>query len=180
MKSFKRKTKREIAFERRRLYKAECVLKEASEEMTLAQCQRYVRQVMDSEFVKSRFEFCSVVDENFDPVVDLRCKVRVKDGRGRKNVAWASYDWYGDGRATISLPKWARNQFVILHEISHHLHPVDLSDLDNWDHFDHDGRFAYILLQLVKEEMGRASYNKLRDSFREHEVRVQRFHPKIS
>lgn len=63
--------------------------------------------------------------------------VKVKDGRGRQS-ACAYYD-----RRTISLPRWARTEYVIIHEVAH----LPIPD-------KHGPMFCALYLRLVREIMG--------------------------
>ena len=126
-----------------RLYSAEGVLKEDSEDLTLKECRKYVKDILSSEYVR--------VNCNF------RTLIRVGDGRGWV-MARATFD--DNDEPIIQLPRWARNKYVILHEIAHHL----VMRVDE-DEIGHGPLFASVLLDLVRIDLGRQAYYKLKLAF---------------
>jgi putative metallohydrolase (TIGR04338 family) len=85
--------------------------------------------------------------------------IHVKDGRGLRNAY--AYDW-----GTIALPKWARHEVVILHELSH-----TLVNFDNYNNVPSHGReFASMFLKLVKRYMGKQSHDELKRAFKTNHV----------
>lgn len=79
----------------------------------------------------------------------------LKDGRG------TSHAW-GSTTGTINLPRWARHEGVILHEIAHVVTIVRPA---------HGWAFAHNFLLLVKHFMGDDEWRKLRAAFKEKRVR---------
>lgn len=73
----------------------------------------------------------------------------------------------GDGR--ITLPPWARNEVIILHEMAHSLIPADAA----W----HGPEFASILLFLVERVLGKDAKAMLLAEFRTR--RVRRWSPAV-
>jgi hypothetical protein len=67
-------------------------------------------------------------------------RVKVKDGRGRRNACA-----FARGYPTIALPKWARNEVVICHEVAHLLHRFDDTP---W----HGARFMRSYIELLDLE----------------------------
>ena len=84
---------------------------------SVADCQRYVDRIVGSDWWSSRSA--------------IR-RVPVDDGRGRRG-AWARWD------GKIVLPRWARTESTILHELAHHLAGLDANHGPKW-------RAAYVAL----------------------------------
>lgn len=89
--------------QRQRVYDAENALPSNGREYpTVADCKRRVNQIVNSAWWKKRTH-------------KRRRLVSVHDGRGHRRAVS-----YG---GTIALPKWARNDRVILHELAHEACP---------------------------------------------------------
>ena len=86
------------------------------------------------------------------------------DKKGRE-VSWKKV---GVGVATIRLPLWARNKFIILHEVAHHLHSQDAKFVD--DKWRHDGEFASIYLDLLQAFGMRDEYAELSAAYLKNKV----------
>ena len=129
-----------------RLYQAESLseLKHYGKPLTLKQCQKFTDKVLARKYVKDTYGSIS--------------SVIVLDGRGRRK-ACATFQY---GRRVIKLPKWARTEFVILHELAHHLTNLD----------GHKAEFASCLLDLVRHFMGKESADKLQGAFHFKGVKV--------
>jgi putative metallohydrolase (TIGR04338 family) len=132
--------------QRSKVYKAEGVIHypaKGKRYESMSEVTAYVERVCDSKFWKKLNGYY----------------VKVEDGRGRR-TACAS-DW-----GTINLPKWARQDSVILHELAH--------TLVNFDYHNpvpsHGKEFAKMYLILVKRFMGKEAHDTLRDSFKKHNV----------
>jgi len=133
-----------------KLYSAEAIaFKKNSEDMTIAQCQKFVSKVMNRSYVKSNYEW-------------LHKDIKVLDGRGRQTACAT----YRDGHYVICLPKWARNEFVILHEIAHHLTKAERK-------YAHDSYFATCLLNLVRNVLGREDALTLQAAYNFKGVKVR-------
>jgi putative metallohydrolase (TIGR04338 family) len=92
-----------------------------------------------------------------------RCRlgrVGVRDGRGRSN-ACAYYDH-------IRLPRWARTDGVVLHEVAH----VLISQTLGGQVAPHGREFTGAYLALVRRFIGAERYQAQRDRFRERRVKV--------
>jgi len=128
-----------------RVYDAEsaCGIKQSWEKFTMKQAQAYVDKVLKRKYIREKYGIYSI---------------RVLDGRGRRK---AGATWR-DGRV-ILLPKWARNEFVILHEIAHHLDKSGVS---------HGANFATIELDLVRNMMGKEWAEKLQGGFALRGVKI--------
>lgn len=64
------------------------------------------------------------------------------------------------GGTTICLPPWAREEWTILHEVAHCLTPSSAAA--------HGPEFVAAYLTLVRQQMGKAAYDLLRESLRTH------------
>ena len=86
--------------------------------------------------------------------------VEVKDGRGRRSaVAWHN---------VIAIPRWARNERTVLHELAH----VLAYDADP----PHGPQYAAAYLALVDRFMGPEAGRALREAYAKHRVKW-RGHP---
>ncbi len=135
--------------QRSRLYDAERALRGGRRFVTVEECQAYVDGVLASEWWRSRF-----------PRVRA---IRVTDGRGRRH-AGAFVE-----SARIALPKWARTERVLLHEIAHHAAPRAAAA--------HGPEFARIYVELVREFRGEKPARRLLAALHAHRVRVEPAHP---
>ena len=84
--------------------------------------------------------------------------VNVKSGKGARG-----------GISGISLGKWARCEAVILHELAHNLVPRTCLDAAA-----HGPEFAGVFHYLVQQVMGKEEASKLKASFKENKVRMNR------
>lgn len=104
---------------------------------------KYVSHICDSQFWKK---------------LNGALDIDIKDGRGRrKPCAFNSH--------TIALPKWGRQEAVILHELTH-----TLVNFNGHDVAHHGKEFAKMYLNLVRHYMGRESYLDLKASFKKYHV----------
>lgn len=113
--------------------------------LTLKECQKFADKVVARKYVKDTYGSSS--------------SILVLDGRGRRK-ACASFQY---GRRVIKLPKWARTEFVILHEIAHHL-----VGLEN----GHRPAFASCLLDLVRHFLGKEAADGLQVGYHLKGVKV--------
>jgi putative metallohydrolase (TIGR04338 family) len=98
--------KRERDSQRQRLYKAELVLRPISRRFkTMGETQGYVMAVWTDPNVRALFDALHTSRANWGS------PPKIKDGRGRKHA--------GGCAEYITLPKWARTEYVILHELAH-------------------------------------------------------------
>lgn len=77
---------------------------------------------------------------------------------------------YGHRRATadaangvLQMPKWARSELVLLHEVAHCLTPATVAS--------HGPEYAGVLLALARRGMGPATAQRLEDAFASERVR---------
>ena len=83
--------------------------------------------------------------------------LRIHDGRGHRNAK--------GGRTRLTLPRWARTEAVILHELAHASQP--------WPSSSHGREFCRAYLRLVKELLGKEHHAVYRSEFRKHGVKLQ-------
>jgi putative metallohydrolase (TIGR04338 family) len=135
--------------QRSRLYKAETALINIAKPLyEVRDVEKYVKRVLARQSILRRYP-------RTNP------NVRVKDGRGtRRALAYGSH--------TISLPLWARNEAVVLHELAH---TIAVRHYYREKIAGHGWQFAAILLDLVRAMMGKEAHDLLRASFKEHKVR---------
>lgn len=88
-------------------------------------------------------------------------RIRVGPGRGyRRATAISGYN-------KIEMPRWARCEHVVLHEVAHLF-----TDRQYGVHVaSHGWQFAGILVQLVEHQLGEEAATALKASFAEHRVR---------
>ena len=134
-----------------RVYKAENYIGnilEKKEEWTLDQCQKYVDKLLKKKRIQDNYPWAK------------NHKIFVTCGNRGQRMAYATYTHRGP---TIKLPPWARNQYVVLHEVAHHF------DIES----GHTDTFATILLDLVRREMGKDKAEALQASYHLHGVKIQ-------
>lgn len=86
--------------------------------------------------------------------------VRVGDGRRCRAAS--------GGPSKIVIPRWARTQWVVLHELAHTLH------LRNHPREAfHGWRFCSIYLQIVRAFIGKAAHDSLKQQFKELGVKYR-------
>jgi putative metallohydrolase (TIGR04338 family) len=130
-----------------KVYAAEALsgIKQHRETLTLKQCQVFTNKVISRKYVKDNYGSVS--------------SILVLDGRGRRKACATYYC----GQKAIKLPKWARNEFVILHEVAHHLTKLN----------GHKSEFASCLLDLVRHFIGRDAADSLQAAYHLKGVKIQ-------
>jgi hypothetical protein len=116
-----------------------------SECMSLDECESFINSLTSSDYY-IRFKGFK--------------NIKVKSGRGERSPAYYHYDI-----KTISLPKWARNPVVVIHETIHALVHKTVGD-----YAGHHASFCTHYLNLLNYFMGEDSANKLKDSFIKNKV----------
>jgi putative metallohydrolase (TIGR04338 family) len=135
-----------------KLYKAEKVLEEISMRLeTIPEIEVYLIKVLRSAPIQRRYGDY------------LQGSIKIRDGRGAR-IARGCNDW-------IKLPKWARTEYVVLHEIAHTITARRHSALVA----AHGREYAAIYLDLVWFGMGVEAHDKLKASFKATRVK---FRPK--
>jgi putative metallohydrolase (TIGR04338 family) len=130
---------------------------------TVAECQQYVDCVTSSD------TWTKVLGvETYDPVT-------VRDGRGsRSPTAFVEDDF-------ISLPRWDRRRWAILHELAHiatfYRHDQYYDDeyggqILERTTADHGPEYAGVYLFLVRSFLGEEAHQALLESFGTHRVKV--------
>jgi len=133
---------RERDQQRKRLYAAETILASVSRRRieTVPDLQAYVDELCHKPWFKHRWGSHQVV---------------VKDGRGRRRASAIGN--------VIKMPRHARFEWVVLHEVAHTLTPAPLA----W----HGSYFANVYMELIRFRLGTAIADKLESYFRIHRVR---------
>jgi putative metallohydrolase (TIGR04338 family) len=90
--------------------------------------------------------------------------VKLKDGRGRRSAC------YQPDTKTIKLPKWSRNDFVIMHEIAHSLAHRTVGE---GEHAGHHASFCTHYANLIHEQVGNQYAIKLINEFKSGRVLYQ-------
>ena len=129
--------------QRQRVYNAQRDLPEYHQLMTWPEVEAFCQKVNDSVWFRSRW------------VITVRPVLK------RGGSAYG----YGGGR--ITLPAFARNPIVILHEIAHTVRPAGP------DVAAHGPEFCGIFLGLVRHFLGAETGRQLRQNMRTHRVRVR-------
>jgi putative metallohydrolase (TIGR04338 family) len=113
--------------------------------LRLSACQAYVDHLVKSAWFQRRW-----------PTVK---HITVKDGRGARS---AFSTWYN---SSISLPLWARNEAVILHEVAH-----QCTDSQSRCVAPHGREFAQTFIALIEHKLGKAEAAKLKAEFTKNRV----------
>lgn len=133
-----------------RLYKAEKVLAPFSKRLeTPEEMAKYVKKVFERATIKRRYG-------------RLLYKVKVLDGRGRRNAG----GWYGG----ITMPKWSRTEYIVLHEIAHTLCQRQYGQ----SIAGHGWQYAAIYMDLVRFALGAEAGAALKASFKAHRVKFSK------
>lgn len=120
--------------------------------MSIEECQQYVNKMLNSAYFKRKYWKHSTLE------------IRVLEGRNGGRATRQGF-----GQSVIFLGVWARQEFVIIHEVAHHV--AGLSH-------GHDWRFCEVELDLVRHFMGKEAHDKLKASFKEHKVKFRQPRPK--
>lgn len=137
--------------QRSKVYKAGHQVDPGQRFETVSEIQCWVDKITTSKWWAKNFPNAST-------------RVTIKDGRGRRN-ACAETIWH---YPRLKLPRWARSQRVVLHELAHVA--SDDGDLSP----SHGRKFCRAFLALVGRWMGSESQKELRESFRRHNVKWHR------
>ena len=127
--------------QRARLYRAENEVDPGRALPTVAVLQAYVDGVAAKEWFTDRWGA-----RTFD----------VRPGYGNKRAT-------ADAEGVLQMPRWARREMTVLHEVAHCVTPVTFAA--------HGQEYAGVLLALVRRAMGLAPAQALEDSFDRHRVR---------
>jgi hypothetical protein len=93
--------------------------------------------------------------------------------------------WYNVFRNQINLPKFGRNEYIILHEFAHYLtnkytsgYSIKIKNLPNKDLISirnaigHNEVFVHILLELVRKELGEIIHDHYKAQFAKNNVKT--------
>lgn len=138
--------------QRKKVYNAEAVLLRFAKPLReITDIEKYLRKQLARKAITSRYP-------------DAAEAMRVKDGRGtRKALAYGTY--------AISIPLWARNEAIVLHEAAH---VITSRHIDRRKASAHGWQFCETLLVLVRFIMGREAHDALKQSFKDHKVRFSK------
>ena len=87
--------------------------------------------------------------------------MRVGDGRGRRKACAIGSE--------IRIPKWARNTWIVLHELAHVVAGREFKG----ERASHGWEFCETYLKLVLYVIGREAHDALKESMRGHRVRFR-------
>lgn len=127
--------------QRARLYRAEDEVGQGRRLPTVEKLQAYVDDLAASDWFHSRWG-----RRTFD----------VRPGHGHRRATAAP-------NGVLQLPRWARTDVVVLHEVAHCLTPVQYAA--------HGPEYAGILLSLVRRAVDPGTAQRLEDAFTHHRVR---------
>ena len=127
--------------QRARLYRAEGELDAGRRLPTVDRMQAWVDGLAATDWFVARWG-----DRAFE----------VRPGFGHRRAT-------ADQNGILQMPKWARSELVLLHEVAHCLTPVDVAS--------HGPEYAGVLLALVRRGMGPGPAQHLEDAFGRERVR---------
>lgn len=127
--------------QRARLYRAEDEVDPGRRLPTVEKLQAYVDGVAGSDWFRSRWG-----DRAFE----------VRPGHGHRRAT-------ADANGVLQLPRWARTEVVVLHEVAHCLTSVAFAA--------HGPEYAGVLLALVRRAVDPGTAQKLEDAFARQRVR---------
>jgi len=127
--------------QRARLYRAEDEVGPGRRLPTVEKLQTYVDGLAATDWFDRRWQ-----GRSFD----------VRPGHGHRRAT-------ADRNGVLQLPRWARSEVVVLHEVAHCLTPVEFAA--------HGPEYAGILLSLVRRAVGPGTAQRLEDAFGRHRVR---------
>jgi putative metallohydrolase (TIGR04338 family) len=163
---------------RQRLYDAEDVVFNKSKPPEW----RSVREVQDyADFVTATDAWKALEVGNEEPI-------SVRDGRGRRRAGAEAFSNF------ITMPKWSRSKWVVLHELAH-IAEAYRADWDNgWPGYEnengrvvltrttaaHGPEYAGVYLYLVREFLSGEAHDKLLAAFEDGGVKVLPVEPRKS
>ena len=127
--------------QRARLYRAEGQVDAGRGLPTVERMQAWVDGLVAADWFVARWG-----DRAFD----------VRPGFGHRRAT-------ADQNGVLQMPKWARSELVLLHEVAHCLTPVNVAS--------HGPEYAGVLLALVRRGMGPGPAQHLEDAFARERVR---------
>lgn len=135
--------------QRSRVYKAErCLWGDAKPLREVKDIEAFMKKQLSRKAILKRYP-------------DATRTIQVADGRGtRKALAYGDYK--------ISIPLWARNEAVVIHEIAH---IIAHRTYGQYRIAGHGWEFCSVFLDLVRFIMKREAHDALKKSFKEHRVK---------
>ncbi len=127
--------------QRTRLYRAEGEVIAGRPLATVARMQAYVDEIVRAEWFLSRWG-----ERAFE----------VRPGFGHRRAT-------ADEHGVLQMPKWARSELVLLHEVAHCLTPLTVAA--------HGPEYAGVLLAVARRAMSPGTGQSLEDAFARHRVR---------
>jgi putative metallohydrolase (TIGR04338 family) len=137
--------------QRSRVYKADDVLEAFAKPLpSVADVEAYAKRLFKSKRLAKKY-----------PRAGWRPPV-VADGRRNRDASGSTWQ--------IVIPRWARNEAVVLHELAH-----TISMREYGRHIaGHGWQYASTFLDVVKWMMGKAAHDALKASFKAHKVRFRK------
>lgn len=126
--------------QRTRLYRAESEVATGRRLPTVEHMQAYVDELVGAAWFLARWG---------------STRIEVRPGYGHRRAT-------ADENGVLQMPRWARTELVVLHEVAHCLTPAAFAA--------HGPEYAGALLALVRRAMGVAPAQALEDAFGRHRV----------
>ena len=123
---------------------------------TLKECEEFLAKV-----------FAHKVFQRHYPMAD-GLNILLRPGKRARRAYAGTHEMDGVTYDSITLPRWARRKWVILHELSHHLTKLTT----NSDFEPHGYQFANIYLDLVGRHIGIKERRELKHSYVAKKVRT--------
>jgi putative metallohydrolase (TIGR04338 family) len=127
--------------QRARLYRAEGEVGTGRRLPTVEKMQAYVDALLAAEWFVGRWG---------------ERTVEVRPGFGHRRAT-------ADEHGVLQMPKWARTELVLLHEVAHCLTPVTVAS--------HGPEYAGVLVALARRAMSPGTAQSLEDAFARHRVK---------
>ena len=127
--------------QRARLYRAEGEVDAGRRLPTVARMQDYVDEIVGAGWFLARWG-----ERAFE----------VRPGFGHRRAT-------ADEHGVLQMPRWARSELVLLHEVAHCLAPLSAAS--------HGPEYAGVLLALARRAMSPGTAQALEDAFARHRVR---------
>ena len=147
------------------------------EDWTLEECWIEAQRVLNRKVLQRHYPEARVLASQAKKPTDVtslyypnvlytgkKTKSVVGDGQDRLALRVSSNSGARGGQGAISLPKWARNRYVVAHEVAHCIAP---------DQSKHNWEFCAIYLELVKYFCGKADAERLQAEFKAHKVKFR-------
>ena len=123
---------------------------------TISDVEKYLQKIWSSKVLKKKY-----------PRAFAWQPPSVADGRGTTRAMA-----YGSSR--ISIPLWARTEWVVIHEVSH----IVASREQRYEIAGHGWEFCSIYLQIVRTMLGKQAHDCLKEMMRKHKVKFRQPKPK--